>query len=330
MECDLSIIVPIYNGEKKKKKTIDNLLKIRQISFEILIINDGSTDHTMDLIKKYYNKDNITFINLKQNKGVSYCRNLGIEKAKGNYIGFMDIDDEVETNIYPKIIEKAKKNNLDICGFNYVEKKGKTITKSKYILPENILNRDDSIKLYLKDKISPALWDKIFSKKILRNIRFEEELKIGEDILFCLQAFFYAKKIQFINEYSYCYIQQEDSTMHQINSKLLQFKKIAEKLTKEQYLYLEKNYKDEFEYFKSAMLLRGIHAISVSINKRNKKEAIILIKELLDKRMLRKLIRSKYSNKTIKIEVFILVNFDLKIHMSLIPIYKWARNKIRK
>ena len=330
MEYDLSIIVPIYNGEKYIRKTIDNLLKIEQISFEILIINDGSIDQTTDIIKKYYNKDNITFINLEQNKGVSYCRNLGIEKARGNYIGFMDIDDEVEVNIYPKIIQKAKKNNLDICGFNYMEKKGKIITKSKYILPENIINQEDSIKMYLKDKISPAIWDKIFNKKILENIKFEKELRIGEDILFCLQAFLNAHRIQFINEYCYYYIQQEDSAMHQINSKLLQFKMIAEKLTKEQYLYLEKNYKKEFEYFKSAMLLRGIHAISVSVNKDNKKEAINLIKKLLDKNMLRKLVTNEYANTTIKIEVFILVNFGLKIHLRLMPIYKWARNKMRK
>ena len=220
----LSIIIPVFNGEKFIKRCVDSVLNQSMYIDEIIIINDNSTDGTIEILEKNYsNLVNIKIINLKKNHGVSYCRNLGIEKSSGEYIGFVDSDDYVEVNMFEKMYNNAKDNNLDICICNFVEVNQQNRIKSKYKNNEEILERDKSLEKYLLNKISPSVWDKIFRRKILKNIKFNTKLIIGEDILFCLEAFYYSKKTGFVNDYLYNYIQNDNSAVHTISSKLLQY-----------------------------------------------------------------------------------------------------------
>lgn len=330
-DLELSIIVPVFNGQTYIEKTINNLLKIEIDNYEIIIINDGSSDNTENILElKYSNNDKINIVNLKENKGVSYCRNFGISKARGQYITFMDVDDEVNTKMYIDLLTIAKKDNLDVCGCNYIERSENVEVKSKYILPEGVLNNDEIVKLYLTDKISPAIWDKIFKYDILEKVKFNEKLQVGEDILFCLEVFLKTEKARFINEYYYCYMQQETSVMHQISNKLVQFKEIEKGLNVEDYNCLRNNYSIEFEYFRGAMIMRGVHSISMLKNKYNKKQAIDLIYNIMDRNILKNFIKNKYTAKNIKIEVFILIYLGIRMHLSLMPMYKYIRNKIRK
>ena len=168
----LSIIIPVFNGEKFIKRCVDSVLNQSMYIDEIIIINDNSTDGTIEILEKNYsNLVNIKIINLKKNHGVSYCRNLGIEKSSGEYIGFVDSDDYVEVNMFEKMYNNAKDNNLDICICNFVEVNQQNRIKSKYKNNEEILERDKSLEKYLLNKISPSVWDKIFRRKILKNIK---------------------------------------------------------------------------------------------------------------------------------------------------------------
>ena len=210
---ELSIIVPAYNCEKSICICIDSILNSEYKSYEIIIINDGSTDNTVYTItNKYLSKNNIIIINLEKNQGVSYCRNIGIEKASGEYITFVDADDYVSTNIYSEMMRIVKEQAVDCCVCDYCEVfPDGSIQNSKYNYKNNVLNNEKCIKSFLVDNISPSACDKIFKAELLKKyVRFDSKLKVGEDILFCLNFFYRAKSVYLLNQIHYYYEQQEE------------------------------------------------------------------------------------------------------------------------
>lgn len=324
----LTIVIPVYNGEKYIKRCLDSVLSNKNIK-EVIVINDCSTDGSLKILKEYGSR--IKLIDLKENRGVSYARNLGIEKATGDYITFVDVDDYIEPNTYFQMLSKIEKTDADICICNYdeiFEENGK-IVNSKYNLDFEELDNESVVKKFLTDDISPAIWDKVYKTKLLKNISFENNLAIGEDILFCLKVFMNCKKATFINERFYHYVQQNTSAMHVISPKLLQFKNVIKGIDKTKYEELENNYAEEFNYFKLEMITRGIHSISMLINKSNKAEGIEYLQHYYNKEDLKNIIKCKYFSKSIKLEILILLVFGIRIHLLLMPIYKIIRAKRR-
>jgi len=324
----ISIIVPVYNGEKYIKNTINNLLKVT-CDKEIIVINDCSVDKSYELLKKY--EKNIKLINLKENNGVSNARNLGLEVARGKYIGFVDIDDSFEFDIFNKMIEKIESENSDVCVCNYDEIDEVTglVTSSKYKLNYLKTEKKSAIKLFLTDQISPAIWDKIYRRDLLEKIRFNKNLAVGEDILFCLNVFLKVNSVSFCNEYLYHYLQQNNSVMHKISPKLLQFSKVIENIDLKNKKLLLNEYKEEYEYFKLEMVTRGIHSISSLCNKNNKKIAKQYLMEYCTKDNLNGILKNKYYSKFIKLEILIIKMLGIDAHLILMPVYKFVRSKIR-
>ena len=329
MLIDLSIVIPAYNCQNTIEKAIKSILNIAGISYEIIIVNDCSTDKTAELIRKYLSIKNITVINLQENKGVSYCRNLGIERAKGKYIAFLDSDDFVEKGMYQNLVFKAERKNLDvcICGHFIVNKENGVKQYSKY-KTYGIFSGKESVRLLLLDKVSPAPCDKIFKREGLK--KFNTNLKVGEDFLFCLENFFYSKKIEIIQECYYNYVQNEESTMHKFNKNLEQICFVDTYIPNDIIIYIRKNYKKEFEFFKLRNITRYVNSISNISNKSNKSNIKKKIKEYLPKKKLIKIIRLKNLNKLIKIEFIFMLIFGVDFHLFMIPIYKKLKESIMK
>ena len=328
----LSIIVPAYNAEKSICRCIDSILKTSYKNYEVLIINDKSIDNTLEKLKSNYEiKNNIRIIDLNENKGVSYCRNLVVKEAKGEYITFVDADDYISENMYSNMMKLVEEYDLDCCVCDYIEvfPNGNTV-KSKYSYKNKLLNNEMCIREYLTDRISPAVWDKIFKKSILERVLFQNRLSVGEDILFCLNIFKLSNKVYTLNEEYYYYEQQEASVMHVMSPKFLQFKEVENYISEKDLKFYEENFEEEIKYFKSAMYMRGIHTITSLVNKENKKEALKYLYEFKDKRILKDYIKNKYSNKFIKIEVINILVLGFRIHIKLSPHYVKARKIIRK
>ena len=328
----LSIIVPIYNGQKYIQRCIEGIEKNEDIELEIIIINDGSIDSSLEEINKILSKyNNIIFFNNSKNYGVSYSRNLGIKYATGDYIGFVDVDDEIEHNMFTKLVGCAIENQSDVVVCNYIEisENKKNIVNSKYKYKHTSLDQYNSLKNYLIDYISPAVWDKIYKKDIIKKIKFDEQFSIGEDILFCLEVFLNSTKVTFINESLYKYNQNNNSTMHNLSHFLFDFKKILFSIPYNYEETLNKDYLEEYQYFKYEMITRGIHSISSMSNNKNKKIISDFLKVYYDRKIFREICRNKYFSKKIKLEIFILKNFGINVHIFLIPIYKKFRNLTR-
>lgn len=329
----LSIIVPVYNCESTIERCIDSILKSKYSNLEILIINDASQDNSKNIIEsKYFNNNIVKVINMDKNMGVSFCRNLGIENSSGEYITFVDADDYIADNMYKDMMNIINDNNVDCCVCDYSEifLNGPT-QKSKYKYHNDVLNRQEVIKRYLVDRISPAIWDKIFKADILKkHVKFNEELKVGEDILFCLDFFYRVESVYLLNEINYFYIQQEQSVMHVVSPKLLQFKEVVNSIEEEKYNFYSENYNEEFNYFKSAMFMRGIHSLTMLYDKQNSKQVIEYLKELSKNNILDMHIKNKYTSKFIMIEASIIRILGIRIHLILSPLYIKLREKIRR
>lgn len=190
--ADISIIVPIYNAEKFIKKCVDSLLNQTKKELEFILINDGSTDKTHDILKTYKDKRIKYFKN--KNQGIGKTRNFGIEKATGKYIIFIDSDDHIEPTTCEELYNKAIKEKADVvvCDFFKVYDDGSI---EDINLPSFKTSKlKDNPNILIDINLSP--WNKIYSTKLIKdnNIRFAEGIKY-EDVPFVSEALDRANKI---------------------------------------------------------------------------------------------------------------------------------------
>ena len=175
----LSIIVPIFNSEDSIEKCVKSIEAQEYANYELILINDGSIDNTLEICKRLARKNKKIKIINKENTGVSDTRNIGIELAKGKYIQFVDSDDEICPTLSRKLIRLIEKNNADIgiCGYTII-KKTKKIDK----INENMNCNYDLYFLYEKYLLHP-IWNKIYVREKI-NKKFDREISLGEDLLF--------------------------------------------------------------------------------------------------------------------------------------------------
>lgn len=193
---DVSIIVPIYNAEKYIEKCLDSLVNQTKKELEFILVNDGSTDNTENIIKKYKDKRIKYYKN--KNQGIGKTRNFGIEKASGRYIMFIDSDDYVDKNMTKLMFDKAFSNNLDMVICDYYKVVNDEISEEKLVnfKPTTL---KESPSLIFDINLSP--WNKLYKRALINenNIRFIENLKY-EDAPFVCQSLDKAKKIGKVNK----------------------------------------------------------------------------------------------------------------------------------
>lgn len=196
----ISIIVPIYNEEENLRKCIESLINQTYKELEIILINDGSTDKSKEIIESFKDK-RIIAIN-KKNTGISDTRNIGIGKSTGDYIMFVDSDDYLELNCIERLIETAEKENSEIVMFNYyLETPSKRIEiKLPKIEARNLKEDKD---LLTKIHLGPCT--KIFKAELIKDNLFPLNLKY-EDVPFVVEAVIKAGKISFVPNYLYHYV----------------------------------------------------------------------------------------------------------------------------
>ena len=220
----VSVIVPVYNAEQYLKRCLDSICFQTLKDIEIICINDASTDDSLRILKEYALLDNrIKVVNFEQNQEVSHARNTGIEMARGEYIGFVDSDDEIVCDFYEKLYTAAKKVDADVS-------KGtlKTIC-GEY---SGVQNSNDNIrknKTYFVGEFYTAIYKRNFLLQY--NLIFPEDQDIWEDCLFCFRVAKKIKTISFADDAVYYYFRRENSKSHTSNRKYInQWAKAANKI----------------------------------------------------------------------------------------------------
>lgn len=185
----VSVIIPVYNAGNYLGSCIDSLLSQTFTDYEIILINDGSTDNSLEILRKYEASYNRIIAIDKPNEGVSATRNLGIKIAKGDYIMFCDSDDFVEKEwisiLYNAIINHP--NSLVDCEyFKYNSETKESKVNCLGDVNRNTLFSSSEYYLFYKNQYSNSVWNRIYEKeRLIRNkIFFDEQVSVGEDVLF--------------------------------------------------------------------------------------------------------------------------------------------------
>lgn len=214
---EVSVVVPIYNAGKKLEKCIKSILNQTFTNFELILVNDGSTDNSINICKKYELKDNRVRVIDKKNEGSIATRNRGVMEASGDYIMFVDADDYIATTAIEKLYIDAKDKDLDIIVCNTYKVLGdraiiKQINNSHYFKNDKIYEGND-----IKDKLAEAylhghpfpasIHSKLYKRELLLSSgKYLDRIKfLGDDMYYNLEMFLKAQKVKVIREPLYYY-----------------------------------------------------------------------------------------------------------------------------
>lgn len=209
----LSIIIPVYNSEKEITKCLESILKNNtSFEYEIILVNDGSTDNSLNILEKFSsNYENIKVFNQK-NEGVSSARNLGISKASGEWIMFVDSDDFLSDG-WSKIVERYLKSDNEFIIFS--NNSHFETDRSKII---------EMITGVVASQYMTCIWSKMYKTHIIKkyNIKFQYGIINGEDVIFNLEYYLKCKNIQFVKANIYNYYINNLSVTNSFNSKFIE------------------------------------------------------------------------------------------------------------
>lgn len=209
----ISIIVPVYNVEKYIRRCVDSLINQTYKNLEIILIDDGSPDNSGAICDEYAKLDNRVKVIHKENGGVSSARNAGLDSASGEYIGFMDSDDYITPDMYEVLYNNMVDNDADISMGIYAleNNKGEFISHYRYDVNE-VFDKAQTIAEMLKQvKYTCSLCDKLFSSKLVGDIRFDKDISHNEDLLFAYQLMKKSNKAVYISKPMYYYCNNEES-----------------------------------------------------------------------------------------------------------------------
>ncbi|MDB1654216.1 glycosyltransferase family 2 protein [Enterococcus durans] len=234
----LSIIIPFYNAKKTLERAIDSVFSQEYKNIEILLIDDGSTDGSDEICAKIVKDRKNIFYYAIEKGGVSAARNIGLEKASGDVIGFLDSDDYYLSGCFHKVLADFCQNNPDIVAFGL--KKGTSEENSLRLIPQkNIaLNNREGVEQLFRDKaVDFYLWNKFFKRELFSQITFPEG-KLYEDMVPTYEAFKMALKIDILDFEGIFYYQNNESIVYQTFNKnqydnVTQRKILLKKVTKD-------------------------------------------------------------------------------------------------
>lgn len=216
----ISVVVPIYNTEKYLRECLDSIVNQTYKNLEILLINDGSTDSSLDICKEYEEKDNRIKIISQENQGLSGARNTGIDNSSADLLMFIDSDDVMLDTMIEELYNNLIEYDADIsyCDFfyYYMDKENDFTQEENTTI--TTYSDQDKINLLFHDGYIPVQWNKLFKREIFDDIRYPLG-KIHEDEYVIHRQFYNAKKLVKTNRKLYKYRKHKDSIMSSDNPK---------------------------------------------------------------------------------------------------------------
>ena len=241
---EVSIVIPVFNAEKYIKRTISTITNQNFKNIEIIVVNDGSSDNSLDIITILSKNDQRIRIFSQKNSGVSAARNKGIQEAQGNYIMFMDADDIMVKDSLESLVNSAKETDADISiGDIKIIKNYNSDYKMISESDTNIINfsRTEVLESFFRDNAQFNCYSacaKLYSKKIYQKLKFVEKRNSNEDRFYFFQALCISNIITYVNKCVYLYEKHEQSlSTSQVNSRIFDNLYFSDKMLE----YVEKN-----------------------------------------------------------------------------------------
>lgn len=201
----VSVIMPVYNGEKYLSQALNSICNQTYNNLEIIVIDDGSTDSSYEICKNIAEQDSRIKLIHQKNKGVASARNVGLAVAKGDYIAWVDSDDYICETFIQSLLENLEKYQVQAIIIQRTEEEN-----------PHILEKNEILKSYFLEEISGCLWCTFFSRKYYQGKQFED-FRIGEDALMIFRILGQLERVLCIQSQDYFYREQENSIVHSLN-----------------------------------------------------------------------------------------------------------------
>ena len=227
--AELSIVVPIYNGERTLEKCIDSILAQTYTDFELILVDDGSTDRTLEICREYERSDSRIKVLHQNNSGVVAARKNGVSMASSLYIGFVDSDDFIEPDMYSTLMGEALAGRADVATCGMQVDFGHRTLPVYHRFTEGYYGKDDIQSSIIPDMLIgsrfgefgliPALWLKVFRADIIREamLRVPDDITVGEDVAITAYAATMADSLSIIDAVPYHYVQTDSSAVRSFN-----------------------------------------------------------------------------------------------------------------
>jgi len=223
MEPKVSIIIPVYNAEKYLRRCIDSVLGQEYRDFELLLVNDGSTDTSGVICEEYAKKDHRVRVTHKENTGVSDTRNLAISQARGKYLQFVDSDDWLTSDATRLLVKAAEENGCDLVISDFYRVVGERVSHKGDIETDGVMSREEFAAHMMEDPADfyyGVLWNKLYRRDIVEkhSICMEPCISWCEDFLFNLEYILHAERFYALRVPVYYYVKTKGSLVSQGNS----------------------------------------------------------------------------------------------------------------
>lgn len=248
----ISIIVPVYNSEKTIGRCISSILNQTYKNFELILIDDGSVDESLQICNDYKNNDNRLVVISQQNCGVSKARNQGLQVSKGEILSFIDSDDYIKEDFYQYLVMKFLSSGADVIALSKY-----TIRKHSNFLNKTISSEKAKKKLLLLE-MPTSVWAYLYKANVVKKFYFSEEIHFFEDLLFNFKVLNSTLNIQLDSYEGYHYI----FNPHSANGSELSLKKFTCLLIPD--LIKDEAVKEECLFFKAHCLVSLILSLSKS------------------------------------------------------------------
>lgn len=259
----ISIIIPVFNAEKYLEKSIKSVLVQTFAEFELIIINDGSTDGSAKICDMFAEKDNRVRVIHQDNRGVSAARNTGISNAQGEYICFVDSDDFINEDMLECLYNNAIEYDADISCCGIVQTTLNGVENIRYCTGEKklILDCKDLLRSFFEEPVYREVlygpYNKIIRANIVKTVGFQERFRIAEDLLFNFECLEQANSFYFENRGLYHYIKRENSaTTSEFSVKQFDYIYVAD-------ILLEKCCNNYSFAYSAALLWNYVHKINI-------------------------------------------------------------------
>lgn len=220
MEPTVSIIIPVYNGEKTLERCVESILNQTYRDFELLLIDDGSRDGTAALCDRYGDADSRVRVFHQENAGVSASRNLALDQAQGTYLQFVDCDDWITSDATRSLVQAAKEHDCDLVISDFYRVVGERVSHKGDIDETGVMDREEFAAYMMEDPADfyyGVLWNKLYRADLVREqkLRMDPQLNWCEDFMFNLEYLRFAQRIIALQVPIYYYVKTKGSLASQ-------------------------------------------------------------------------------------------------------------------
>lgn len=213
MACKYSVIIPVYNVKDYLPNCLDSLLSCQCVDFELLLVDDGSTDTSGQICDEYSGKDSRVRVFHKPNGGVSSARNLGLENASGEWVMFVDSDDYVSNSFFD--VDETTSDIIE-RPYSYVDESSKVLNRFVPVDKKVVASQEGLFRFFVQNRIN-VLWNKVIRRTLIGPLRFNTSVKIGEDFLFYLELIKKVRRYEFSSKGEYFYLVRGGSAMASVH-----------------------------------------------------------------------------------------------------------------